>query len=76
MPCLKNSRKTNKLCYNIALGRPDERCLFSAKEMKGGKSGLHRAECQLTAGRCKPTTSATESRPPFNLLNGKGERVG
>jgi len=32
--------------------------------VRGGKSGLHRAECQLTAGGRKPTTSAAESRPP------------
>ncbi len=30
----------------------------------GGKSGLHRAECQVTPGRRKPTESAAESRPP------------
>ena len=28
--------------------------------MKGGKSGLQRAGCQITSGRCKPTASATE----------------
>ena len=30
----------------------------------GGKSGLHRAERQVTPGRREPTESATESRPP------------
>ena len=29
-----------------------------------GKSGLHRARCQVTPGRREPTESATESRPP------------
>jgi len=31
----------------------------------GGKSGLHRAGCQVTPGRREPTESAAESRPPF-----------
>ena len=30
----------------------------------GGKSGLHRAECQVTPGGREPTESATESVPP------------
>ena len=30
----------------------------------GGKSGLHRAERQVTPGGCEPTESAAESRPP------------
>src|SRR5690606_27421707 len=30
-----------------------------------GKSGLHRARCQVTPGRREPTESATESRPPM-----------
>jgi len=29
-----------------------------------GKSGLHRAECQVTPGRREPTESATEKRQP------------
>ncbi len=40
----------------------------------GGKSGLHRAGCQVTPGRREPMASATESRPP-TLVVGKGERV-
>ncbi len=40
---------------------------------RGGKSGLHRAGYQVTPGRCKPTTSAAERRPPTSV--GKGERV-
>ncbi len=31
----------------------------------GGKSGLHRAECQVTPGGREPTESAAESRPPM-----------
>ena len=38
-----------------------------------GKSGLHRAGCQLTAGRGDSQESATESIPP---LCGKGEMAG
>ena len=30
-----------------------------------GKSGLHRARCRVTPGRCKAMESATESRPPM-----------
>ena len=29
-----------------------------------GKSGLHRAECQLTAGECELMESTTENIPP------------
>ena len=36
-----------------------------AKAARGGKSGLHRAECQVTPGRREPTASAAESRPPM-----------
>src|SRR3546814_2741024 len=36
-----------------------------------GKSGLHRARCQVTPGRREPTESATESKPP----NGPSGRV-
>jgi hypothetical protein len=39
----------------------------SQKGVGGGKSGLHRAECQVTPGRCEPTESAAESRPPKPL---------
>ena len=31
----------------------------------GGKSGLHRAGCQVTPGGREPTESAAESRPPM-----------
>ena len=44
---------------------------FMAKP-KRGKSGLQRAECQLTTGGRESTASATENKPPFN---GKGEKV-
>lgn len=30
-----------------------------------GKSGLHRAECQITSGKRELTTSAAESKPPM-----------
>ena len=29
-----------------------------------GKSGLQRAECQVTPGGYEPTASATENKPP------------
>ena len=37
----------------------------------GGKSGLHRVECQVTPGRRESMESATENIPP----KGKGEMV-
>ena len=43
--------------------------------LRGGKSGLHRVECQVTPGGREPTESATESRPPKQLAAGKAERV-
>jgi hypothetical protein len=43
--------------------------LLKGDEQRGGKSGLHRAECQVTPGGLlreqKFTTSATESKPPM-----------
>ncbi len=39
-----------------------------------GKSGLHRAGCQVTPGRREPTESATENRPP-NGPRGRVARV-
>src|SRR3954467_223620 len=39
----------------------------------GGKSGLHRAGCWLTASRGDSRDSATEKRPPAKA--GKGETV-
>ena len=41
----------------------------------GGKSGLHRAECQVTPGGREPTESATENIPPKSLGTGKVEMV-
>jgi hypothetical protein len=35
---------------------------------RGGKSGLHRAECQVTPGGREPTESATESIPPMVIF--------
>lgn len=48
-----------------------------AFEYKRGKSGLHRVECRLTAGRCEAMESATEKIPPMALYkrSGKGEKV-
>jgi len=45
--------------------------------VSGGKSGLHRAGCQLTAGGREPTESAAENIPPKVLFeeNGKVEMV-
>lgn len=47
----------------------DSRCCLRNR----GKSGLQRAERQVTPGGCEPMESATEKIPP-NFL-GKGEMV-
>jgi len=41
----------------------------------GGKSGLYRAECQVTPGGREPTESAAENKPPVCSQIGKGEMV-
>jgi len=45
----------------------------------GGKSGLRRAGCQVTPGKCEFTASAAENIPPnitiFRNWLGKGEKV-
>jgi len=43
--------------YGAGRSRPGSRC---ARLAHGGKSGLHRARCQVTPGRREPTESATE----------------
>jgi light-harvesting complex 1 alpha chain len=39
-----------------------------APDAGGGKSGLHRAGCQVTPGGREPTESATENIPPTPLV--------
>jgi len=46
---------------------------IAADSLSGGKSGLHRTECQVTPGGCKPMESAAENIPP--VFTGKGEMV-
>ena len=50
-----------------------------AKAARGGKSGLHRAGCQVTpggrAGDGAVTDSAAENKPPVRSRSGKGEKV-
>ena len=41
--------------------------------LRRGKSGLHRAGCQITSGRREPTASATERYRC--LIDSKGEMV-
>ena len=56
--------------------RPGNR--VSATRRKGGKSGLHRAGCQVIPGGREPTESATEKIPPVFTSDsgaGKGEMV-
>ncbi len=39
------------------------------KKLKRGKSGLHRAGCQITPGKRKLMTSATEKKPPISFYS-------
>jgi len=56
--------------------RVDEAVALSIKG-KRGKSGLHRAGCQVTPGEREFTASATENKPPISrqFAEGKGEMV-
>ena len=57
---------------NTRGSRSGNRCRVSGR----GKSGLHRARCQVMPGRREPTESATENRPPMVRKDtGKGETV-
>lgn len=38
--------------------------VLPARDQNGGKSGLQRAECQVTPGKRELTESATENIPP------------
>src|SRR4030065_2166162 len=51
--------------YNSQRSWPDSRCPATFAWPGGGKSGLHRAGCQVTPGRREPTESATENIPPM-----------
>lgn len=60
------------------LSGTSDRWWFSTR----GKSGLHRAECQITSGGGDSRTSATENNRPIHILCpssdgelGKGEKV-
>jgi hypothetical protein len=48
----------------LAPSRSGDRFSVAFTRVRGGKSGLHRAECQVTPGGREPTESATESVPP------------
>ena len=56
--------------YNRRGSRPGNRCAIGR-----GKSGLHRARCQVTPGGREPTESATESKPPKRRSNAATARV-
>jgi len=68
---------------DLATGKPDTAFRESARQSlcrgyavrHGGKSGLHRAGCQVTPGGREPTESATENIPPRRQRRGKGEMV-
>src|SRR6185312_7589960 len=73
----KVARGRGECCWRFALHFLMESAGQSRRaQAHRGKSGLRRAECQVTPGRREPTASATESRPPMARKGtGKGERV-
>lgn len=59
-----------------AHGSAGNRVGVVARQNLGGKSGLYRAGCWLTARRGNSTESATENKPPpdaHKAAGGKGE---
>ena len=54
------------VAHNSRESRPGNR---AAVNRQGGKSGLHRAGCQVTPGGREPTESATEKIPPLRIGN-------
>lgn len=72
----KNLFPRNRLSM-VRAGVGQAIALGSVKRSLRGKSGLHRAERQVTPGGCEPTESAAESIPPAieQSLVGKGEKV-
>ena len=65
---VRDRLKTACAAFSLLLLLPRELARQSLvvirKNAAGGKSGLHRAECQVTPGRREPTASATENIPP------------
>ena len=49
------------------MSQPGNCCSHFSVSEERGKSGLRRAECQVTPGRREPTASAAESKPPRHL---------
>jgi hypothetical protein len=77
-PWMACAYSADQVIFQSGCCRPDGREPAKAR----GKSGLQRAHCQITPGRCHqaPTDSATENRPPMAVDDvdgsGKGETVG
>lgn len=46
------------------MSQPGNCCSHFSVSEERGKSGLRRAECQVTPGRREPTASAAENKPP------------
>ena len=68
--CVTCVRPGGSLPWALGVGR-----MVAVAAGDGGKSGLHRAGCQVTPGRREPTESATENTPPKPKRAGKGEMV-
>ena len=47
------------------MSQPGNCCSHFSVSEERGKSGLRRAECQVTPGRREPTESAAENIPPI-----------
>ncbi len=66
----RSPRNSAPAAYTARGSRPGNRCV----SRRGGKSGLHRARCQVMPGGREPTDSATESKPPMSrhVQTGRG----
>ncbi|TCK17528.1 hypothetical protein DFR30_0760 [Thiogranum longum] len=57
---------------HITYNRPEAGRTIAVVFRQRGKSGLHRAGCQVTPGRRKPTESAAENIPPMAFGHRQG----
>ena len=72
LPRFSGCLKPMKPCIIRRAGKTGSRRVAT----RGGKSGLHRAQCQLTAGRGNTTESGAESKTADGATRtGKGEKV-
>ncbi len=80
--CWRKGDISAQTLYTARRSWPDSRrfvvVLFGGDGRRGGKSGLHRARCQVTPGGChspRPVQQRANRRWPAQAGSGKGERV-